>query len=260
MNTTAFNKHSYSENYPLSIDELNTPQWIHYLMLLAEYQNGQLGIEQFKEEWLSYLLGLDKVHVDKRDKEELLSEHQHLMDNYLVQDGITNQPATFSLSNKLSQYSWKGGIFRGPQDLGFDLSFGTFLKCSYVHRDYLHTQNPKALRYLFAILYSDGTPLPERIEKLSDMPFNVALSAFYFFQSVVNHLTTNPISFQGDELPLHQLFHPETAFGEDQSKEIEDYLFDLATAHCDTECSNLREKNLYEVLRFTWFKIKNNEA
>lgn len=261
MNTPAFNQHSFASTYPQSIDELNTPQWIHYLMLLANLQSGEIDITEFKNEWLSYLLGLDKVHFEGDEKAILLAENQHVLTNFLVSIHGDIQPDTFSLKNKLNQYTWKDSIFRGPQDLCFDLSFGTFLKCSFVYKDYLHTHNPKALRYLFAVLYSDGSPLTERIEKLSDMPINVALSAFYFFESVLSHLSTNRISFQGEELPLYELFKTENHFDLAGIGGIEAHLFDLAAAHCDNECtSNLREKNFYEVMRFTWFKMKRIEA
>ena len=261
MNASAFSELPDSRSYPSNINELNSPQWIHYLMLLSKFKNEEIDLQAFKSEWIGYLLGITSQNLNSFEKELLLKEHHKLLSGYIIFNKKGEQPDTFSLQNNLTQYTWKGSIYQGPQDMCMDMSFGTFLKGLFVFRDYVLTQDTTALTYLFATLYSDKSPLHERMEKLEDMPPNVALSAFYFFESVVNHIISKPISFQGEDLPLYQIFESDGIPNTGYTQGMETSLYDLASECSELENGvDLKDKNLFEVLRFIWFKTKDCRA
>lgn len=245
-----------SAYYPKNIDELNTPQYIHYLMLLSKVENGELTHSGFKEEWKNYLL---KPYGDSFDAQKSIPGFQGFFRHTNQEE---EQVDTFSVKNKLTQYTWKNRIFKGPQDMGYDLSFGTFLSACFVFKDYSLSPNPEALKYLFAILYSDGSPLTERVAHLSDMPQYVALSAFYFFKSVVQNIATSPIYYEGEELPLYEIFEDTSGNcgGYIPSREL--LLFDMANEGHEhpQNIEELKSRNFYEVLSEIWYSSKVQTA
>ena len=251
MNIPAFAKPNHGLNYPSNVDELSTPQWIHYLLLLWKYESLEISLTEFKQLWFQYLSGNmgQSEHLDTPQIED------HIEGFFtLSRDG--EHPDTFSLKNKLTQFTWKGETYTGPQDMCFNLSFGTFLSACHVYKDYTLTHNPMALRYLFAILYSNKKPLEERAEHLSEMPLHAALSAYYFYKSVMTHLATNPVTFQNETLPLFEVFASSNCQSAMGGLSTLAYEKAFSPENMGAHFDQLKGQNLYEVLRYMWFKGK----
>ena len=245
-----------SRGYPQNISELTPAQWIHYLMLLARYQRNEITIEGFKEDWLSYLLRLLPPVSDAGRKRIEVDYHDYNLDGFVkeVDGGI--EIDTFSIENNLPQYTWNYKTYNGPQDLCFNLSFGTFLSAYYVFKDYSLNQNPSALRYLFAMLYTDGSPLQERVQALSNIPEYVAFSSYVFFKSVIQHISTQAIYVAGDELPLYEVFDAAGIGDYATGISQEEVLFKMAEQFgLSEEVESIRRQNVYDVLRFIWFRM-----
>ncbi|WP_417600508.1 hypothetical protein [Owenweeksia hongkongensis] len=256
-NIAAFKSYADSPNYPQKISELTPAQWIHYLMLLSRYSNQEISIQDFKVEWLAYLTRMSSFGASRMRVEEMINSEEYSLDGFVQHlDGVI-EINTFTVTNNLPQYTWNNIRYTGPQDLCFNLSFGQFLTAYYVFQDYALTQNPIALKYLFAVLYSDGSPLYKRVEALEDIPNYVALSAYYFFKSVVSHIHENPVYVAGEDLPLYRVFEEAAKKSDVSNFGMEEALYDIAYQSGVTiDRDNLKNQNLYEVLRYVWFRIK----
>lgn len=249
MNYQAFAHASSGLNYPTNVEDLNTSQWIHYLLLLWKYETLEISVKELKQLWFQYLSGNigQSEHIDTPQINDHLS-------GFFKSTPEGEQPDTFSLKNKLTQFTWKGEIYKGPQDMCFNLSFGTFLSACYVYKDYTLTHNPMALRYLFAILYHNKKSLDERVEHLSDMPLHAALSAYYFYRSVMTHIATNPVTFQNETLPLFEVFASSACQSAMGGLSTLAYERAFSPSNTGANFDQLKGQNLYEVLRYMWFK------
>ncbi len=260
MNNFAFSQPDESNHSPQTISELSPAQWTHYLMLMVRYERNELSIKEFKEEWIRYLFRVLPVVTDRGKTNERVDIDSYDLGGFFL-EGFNGkvQINTFSVKNNLPQYTWDYTTYAGPQDLCLNLSFGTFLSAYLVFKDYTMNQNPAALRYLFAILYKDGSPLDERVEKLSNIPEHAAFSCYYFFQSVVSHILDGPILMDGEELPLYKVFEEASKKAIESKLGIEEAMYDMAQeSGLNLKLSDLREQNLYEVLRYLWFRIKKD--
>ena len=256
MNNTSTAQLLPFRGYPQNISELTPAQWVHYLMLLARYERGEISIDNFKEDWLIYLLRLLPQVSEGGKKKSAIDVNEYNLDGFIkIVDG-THQIDTFTIKNNLPQYTWNYKTYKGPQDLCFNLSFGTFLSAYYVFKEYTLNQNPSALRYLFAMLYRDGSLLEERLKALSTIPEYVAISSYFFFKSVIQHISAQPIYVAGEELPLYEVFEEvgmrnhDTIMGEEQA------LIAMAQDALQKEdIKQIRHQNMYDVLRYIWFRI-----
>lgn len=254
MNTSAFAHSSQPYGYPQNISELTPAQWIHYLMLLDRYRRGEVSIEGFKEDWLTYLLRLLPQVSESGKKEGLNNIDDYNLEGFVKELGGVYEIETFSIENKLPQYTWNFNTYKGPQDLCFNLSFGTFLSAYFVFKEYSLNQNPLALRYLFAILYRDGSSLEDRVKALSNIPEYVALSSYLFFKSVIQHISTESVYVAGEELPLYEVFDT-LGIGCGVQMSEEELLYEMAQeAGLNNDIEQIRRQNVYEVLRYIWFR------
>ena len=111
-----------------------------------------------------------------------------------------------------------------------------------------------ALRYLFAILYHNKKSLEERSQQLSAMPLHAALSAYYFFRSVVTHISTTPVTFQSETLPLYEVFASSACQSAMGGLSTLAYEKAFSSTNMGADFEQLKGQNLYEVLRYMWFK------
>ena len=122
MNIPAYAQPNRGFNYPANVDELSTPQWIHYLLLLWKYESLEISLKDFKLLWFQYLSG----NMGPSEHLDIPQIDDHLA-GFFINTPEGEQPDTFSLKNKLTQFTWKGEIYKGPQDMCLNLSIGTFL-------------------------------------------------------------------------------------------------------------------------------------
>lgn len=257
-NIAALKSYESSPDYPQNISELTPAQWIHYLMLLSRYRDQEISIQDFKVEWLAYLLRMSAVGVGRVRIEEMINSEDYNLEGFVQNVDENVEVKTFTTRNNLPQYTWNNISYTGPQDFCFNLSFGEFLTAYYVFQDYALTQNPIALKYLFAVLYSDGSPLYQRVEALEQIPNYVALSAYVFFKSVVSHIQKSNVYVAGEELPLYKVFEEAVTQSGFSKFGMEEALYDIAyQSGVIIDRNDLKRQNLYDVLRFVWFRMND---
>ena len=266
MNSIRIPEKGITIEYPSELVELNPAQYSYLLHLAYQLELDKLSLNDFKVEWLYYLMNLLPSKDDSAKNENVALLLQTLEGFFIHLDDNKVTLNFNTILNLLPEYTFQQVTYKGPQPLGFDLTYGQFTVAYFVYKDYLQTKNEDALRYLFAQLYTDGQSIEIRSEVLSEMPLHIAAHAFHFFSSIVQHLTTQPITVYGESFPLYEIFdnksdddNESVAQEEAYPLSLESVLFDLAENGVFGNASELKQMNVYEVLRYLYRKMKDAE-
>ena len=265
MNTLSIPEANFMQTYAATIDELQPSQWLHYCQLVQQVQAGTISWDDFEVSFLYNLLNLKPTKKGGEDKVmnvTLLRETLRGFYDFSDKDPDKRYIQTETVLNLLPQFEWEGENYTGPGVLLHDITFGTFLQAYQVYGDYCKSENPDALTYMVAILYSNGQPFPFREKALDKLPIHYGLANFFFFRSCVEHLTTKPIIVHGNEIPVHEVFETSGSGKSTQKVNplgLETVLFDLGEIGVFGNTQELKQQNLFEVLRYLWNKHTKNQ-
>lgn len=265
MNTLSIPQIDFMQTYAATIDELQPDQWLHYCSLVEQVQANTISWDDFEVSFLYNLLNLKPTKKGGEDKVmnvTLLRETLRGFYNFDDKDASRRYIITETVLNLLPKFVWEKETYTGPGVLLHDITFGDFLHAYQVYGDYCKTENPDALTYLVAILYKNGQPMPLREVALDKLPTHYGLATFFFFRSCVEHLTTKPIIVFGNEIPVYEVFESSGSSKSTQKANplgLETVLFDLAEVGVFGDTDSLKNKNLFEVLRYLWNKHRKNE-
>ncbi len=265
MNTLRIPEKNFMQTYAATIDELQPDQWLHYVSLIEKVQANAISWDDFEVSFLYNLLNLKptkKGGADKLMNVTLLRETLRGFYDFSDKDSHKRFIHTETVLNLLPEFEWEGETYKGPGVLLHDITFGEFLQTYQVYGDYCKSENKDALTYMLTILYSNGQPFSIREKALDNLPSHYGLANFFFFRSCVEHLTTKPIVVHGNEIPVYQIFDTKQAAGTRQKVNplgLETVLFDLGEIGVFGSTQELKQQNLFEVLRYLWNKDRKNE-
>ena len=294
MNTIEIPYYNIKREFPSSIQELTSKQFLYLTVLFIKLMSDRISIEDFKVLLVCHLLKIKKGAKwyrlkadDKNIVMDNLSRLSVLADGFLQYDASDedNQVRVTISTNFTRNLIPRIKNYYGPEDVLQNCTAFEYKCALTAYKLYNDTQKEEYLDELVAVLYRkkrnflwikkyfyhyksdvrrpmkhDTNPLflEKRAKKLSKVRFEIKYGVYIIFQAFVNYMCSETITIDGYKIDLASL-HKDTDSADDDGIGMIGLFYELAESKVFGSLVDVMNTNIYDILVRLYQLVKMSE-